>query len=80
MTSKIGRSTILKQSEAGPYVTIGIAKVEGGYELRKLTMSGTDVKHIKVLHKSDNRAEIMMELQIALSQYSINFNESNKGD
>jgi hypothetical protein len=78
--SKIGQSARMKQSELAPYVTLGIARVEDGYELRKITLSGTEVKHVKVLNKEKDRAGIMVMMQVALSQYIINFNESQKGD
>lgn len=73
--AKIGQSTRLKQDEAKPYVTLGIAKVEDGYELRKITVSGLEVQHVKVLQKETERAAIMMAMNIALIQYNIDFNE-----
>ena len=73
--SKIGQSVRLKQSEDKPYVTLGIAKVSDGYELRKITISGLEVVHVKVLKKETERASIMQEMNIALIQYNVNFNE-----
>jgi hypothetical protein len=73
--SKIGQSVRLKQSEDKPYVTLGIAKVDGGYELRKITVSGLEVQHVKVLKKETERASIMQEMQMALIHYTISFNE-----
>jgi len=79
MTSKIGRNIRTQQSDLLPLVTLGIAKVEGGYELRKVTLNGTEVQHVKVLSKASDRAEIMQALQMALIQYTINFNEKQMG-
>jgi NAD(P)H-nitrite reductase large subunit len=78
--AKIGQNARLKQVEAAPYATLGIVKTEDGYELRKVTVSGMDVKSVKVLGKAKERAEIMMALQMALSQYTINFNQKESGE
>lgn len=77
--AKIGQNARLKQDEAAPYSTLGIVKVADGYELRKVLVSGTEVKSVKTLQKADNRAEIMQAMQMALIQYTINFNEKESG-
>jgi hypothetical protein len=77
---KIGQSARLKADEAAPYVTLGIVKVGDGYELRKVTISGLEVLHMKVLKKETERAAIMMELNIALINYNINFNQNESGE
>ena len=79
MTNKIGQNTRLKQVEAKPYVTLGIAKVEDGYELRRLTVSGTEVQNVKTVLKCVERAEVMMALQTELSRYTIEFNSKEMG-
>jgi hypothetical protein len=72
--SKVGQSIRLKQSETKPYVTLGIATTDEGYELRRVTVSGLEVQAFKVLLKSKERAEVMQQLQLELSAYIINFN------
>ena len=72
---KIGQNVRLKADETAPYVTLGIAKVSDGFELRKVTISGTEVQNVKTLFKTENRAEVMVQMQLELSQYTINFNQ-----
>jgi hypothetical protein len=77
--AKIGQNARLKIDEVAPYSTLGIVKVADGYELRKVLVSGTEVKSVKTIQKADNRAEIMQAMQMALIQYTINFNEKESG-
>ena len=77
--SRIGMATKLKQNDKGPYVTLGIAKTTEGYEIRKITLRGLEIEATKVLHKCDDRAEAMQQMQIALSHYIVNFNNREMG-
>ena len=70
----------MKLDEAAPYATLGICKVSDGYELRRVVISGMEVKSVKVLHKAESRAEIMQQTQIELSQYTIDFNQGEMRD
>ena len=72
---KIGQNVRMKAEEAEAYSTLGIAKVSDGYELRRVTVSGLEVQNIKTLFKAKERAEIMMQMQLELSQYTIDFNQ-----
>jgi hypothetical protein len=75
--SKIGQDARLKLKDLGKYKTLGIAKTDEGYELRRVTMDGAEATNVEVLAKTEQRAEIMEEMMMALGKYVMNFNEQN---
>lgn len=77
-TLKIGERTTSKLKDANqPYYTIGIARTEEGYELRKLRVLGLEIQLIKVLMKTPDRALILHEMRLQLGNYIIDFNEES---
>lgn len=72
---KIGESITSKLEDLKPYYTIGIAKTDKGYEVRRIRVFGTEVEVRKVFLTTTERGEAMHEMRLRVSDYIINFNE-----